>query len=122
MNCYHHIDAPSVGICKHCYKGICPDCANDTGSGLACTGTCAADVEAVSRLIATNRRIYAEQKRNVFLLPAFFLALGLFFLFYGYLRSGLSGFVAITGLGFTIFGLVYGYVGLRWRSKIDTDA
>lgn len=36
MNCFNHPDIPAVGICKYCQKGLCKDCAIDSGYGIAC--------------------------------------------------------------------------------------
>jgi len=61
MDCFNHIDRPAVGICKHCNKGLCPDCSTDTGAGIACTATRIEEVESVNRLIASNKKTMASQ-------------------------------------------------------------
>ena len=40
MNCFEHDKTEAVGVCKICKKGICRDCAADSGIGIACKGKC----------------------------------------------------------------------------------
>jgi hypothetical protein len=53
VNCYYHNDRPAVGLCKNCYRGLCPECAGGTAEGLACPGDCE---EALLRLDEMVRR------------------------------------------------------------------
>jgi hypothetical protein len=40
MNCFRHQDSSAVGLCKTCFKAVCPECAADVGNGLACKNSC----------------------------------------------------------------------------------
>ena len=87
MKCFYHNDKDAVGICKSCNKGLCPDCAVDTGNGLACKETCESKVKAINELIEKNIAAYAahdtvlpRQLKNV--------------IYYGWLAFIISG----TGL------------------------
>jgi hypothetical protein len=44
LNCFSHPDQSAVAICKNCGKAVCVACADDTGQGVACSSTCAADL------------------------------------------------------------------------------
>ncbi len=40
MKCFNHHQIEAVGICIKCNKGLCPECAEDTETGLYCKGKC----------------------------------------------------------------------------------
>lgn len=50
MKCFCHCDSESVGICKNCHKGLCPECLVDCGDGLACKG-CETRVRALNKFL-----------------------------------------------------------------------
>lgn len=58
MICYQHHERTAVGLCRACQKGVCPECAVDTGRGLACCPGCAAEVKSLTELMDRNKRIY----------------------------------------------------------------
>ena len=58
MLCYRHPSAQAVGACKACYKGICSDCASDTGNGLACTESCQTKVADINEMNERSLKIY----------------------------------------------------------------
>jgi hypothetical protein len=119
MNCYTHNDAPAIGICKHCNKGICLSCCADTGAGLACRASCVEEVEGLNRLIHRNKQTTAFQRRNAYLFPAFFGLSGLLFFIFGITSEGRAGFAAVMGVGFMLFAVVYAYIVSRWVSGVD---
>ena len=110
MNCFYHVDRPAVGICKSCSKGLCSECAIDTGKGIACKGKCAERVIEVENLIDRNlaARLMGEGqlKQNLY-----------FMLFMG-MMSGLLGGLMIkdehteTGVLFIVFGVVVAIRGV----------
>jgi hypothetical protein len=66
MKCYYHPLVDAVAICKHCYKGLCLECALDTGSGMACKGStdkCPEEVEYAYQLMSRNKRQYLTARR-----------------------------------------------------------
>ncbi len=36
MVCFYHPKEPAVGLCKHCQRGLCIDCAMLVNDSLAC--------------------------------------------------------------------------------------
>lgn len=58
MNCYHHTSLPAIGICKTCFKALCPECAVDVGNGLACKGNCEEKVRELNELWERSAKIY----------------------------------------------------------------
>ncbi len=60
MNCYNHPEYPAVGICKSCHKGLCKECAVDTGNGLACNTNCEEEVKAINELLTRGMKAYQK--------------------------------------------------------------
>ncbi len=106
MHCYNHHDREAVGTCKACHKGLCPDCANDLGHGLACKGKHESLVETYNMIIDRNAKVYGAAPKNMYLAPLFYLFMGLVFAWFGYTsKQGLSSLTFILGVGFVIFGV-----------------
>lgn len=59
MKCFNHPENEAVGSCKHCFRGVCPQCARDSGVGLACSEACAGEVKAVHALVERNKKLIA---------------------------------------------------------------
>jgi sulfite exporter TauE/SafE len=36
MVCYYHFDQPAIGVCKHCHRGLCHECATLIEDSFAC--------------------------------------------------------------------------------------
>ena len=89
MNCFNHHDAPAVGMCKHCCKGLCAACAADLGFGLACREH-EEQVRSVHAMLARTARIHSANRSSKYLSPAFFLVLGLLFLGFGVYQDGFA--------------------------------
>ena len=62
MNCFNDSTTPAVGSCKSCHKGLCQDCATDTGKGLACRDTCETDVLEIWEMNERGKKIYGIGK------------------------------------------------------------
>ena len=97
MNCYYHPTQPAVGICKHCQRGLCTDCAalvistplNPRDDSLACKDRHEKDVHALNKM--TERNLLASARTGA-----------------NYLRS--AWFYLLTGLAFAGFGIYQ----IRW--------
>jgi hypothetical protein len=88
MNCFNHPDIPAVGICKYCQRGLCKDCAIDSGCGIACKY----HQENVRTLTNIQAEIQIDGKRtlqNTEMLIRGMSAvfLGIFFILEGYFRG-----------------------------------
>lgn len=58
MHCFHHESVDAVGICKHCYRGLCGQCAVLIQNSLSCQGKCEAEVAAYADLMDRSKTIY----------------------------------------------------------------
>ena len=58
MHCYRHNPVPAVGLCKTCFKALCPECAVDIGNGLACQGECEQKVDELNQMWDRSAKIY----------------------------------------------------------------
>jgi hypothetical protein len=88
MRCYYHNEIEAVGICNAYNKGICSECAEDTGNGLACKDTCIDEVKAVNEIIEKKNAYITSVKNppqsllgsfSIFYLPYFLLDMGCIF-------------------------------------------
>jgi hypothetical protein len=87
MKCYYHPQVDAVAICKHCHKGLCPECAVDVGGGVACktsSDNCQAEVKFAVQSYAANKRRYFGLRRYY---------------------SQWAFMVSIPGVVFTLYGL-----------------
>jgi ATP-dependent protease ClpP protease subunit len=64
MNCFNHPDKTAIGICKHCNKGLCNDCAVDLYNGLGCKGHCEIEVKEINEFIEFNKSRYKQIKKH----------------------------------------------------------
>jgi len=50
MHFYRHDEREAIAVCRHCGKATCADCSEDTGQGIACCASCAAEIQASYQL------------------------------------------------------------------------
>jgi hypothetical protein len=112
MNCFYHHDRTSIGACKSCGKGLCPECSVDLGKGLACRGHCEEDVRALITLIDRNIKLSPQSTqlvqsgyRNRFATAFFLSAMGIIFLIWGLKDWDRFSLIAILGICFMAYGL-----------------
>ena len=107
MNCFNHSDVPANGLCKHCFKGLCADCATDLEHGLACKGKHETEVEAVRAMVTRANRQQAAQRGNRYLSPIFFAVFGSLFVGYGLVYPGpATELLKFIGVGFVLYAIV----------------
>ena len=119
MRCFNHSEMRAVGLCKHCNKALCHECATDLGFGLACRSIHEQEVAAVNGMVERATKIQAVNRSNKYLSPVFFLAFGSFFVgyeFYTGIRS--AGFCLWLGGLFIAYGL---YLVLVVRRSYSSD-
>lgn len=106
MKCYQHHDKSAIGTCKHCCKGLCPDCAADTGNGLACHEHKQA-VNAVNKLIDTNLKAGEDAPINALIGPIFNIIMGAGFIVTAFLIARKTQpFLMFLGSVFVLFGVI----------------
>jgi hypothetical protein len=59
MQCFSHRDAPAVGICKTCGKGLCSACAREVDRGLVCSDACADHASTNLEIVERAKRLYS---------------------------------------------------------------
>lgn len=120
VNCFQHQDRVSVGLCKSCQRGLCPDCAVGFEDGLACRGRCEERVAALSALIERNVRVspVAVGAPSLFVVPVLFLSMGLIFLVFGLSSDSRFTFAWILGLVLLGCGGIYWAIANRTRAAL----
>lgn len=117
MHCFYHQSIPAIGICKHCSKGICSECAADLGHGLACKGKHEQEVENVQAMISRATQVQSTNTTYKYMSPIFFLVIGSIFFCSGlFLNNRSSTFTMILGAAFLIYS-AYLFVVVRSAYK-----
>ena len=121
MKCFLHLSVEAVGICKHCAKGMCPDCVSDTGQGIACSELCQEQVLLLASLMRSSTTATKINRGGAaYLMPAFLFFMGAVFVGHALLtgRSGQSlAFALVLGGGFIAFGAGLGAIQYSWHKK-----
>jgi len=118
MRCFNHAEIRAVGLCKHCNKALCHECANDLGYGLACRGIHEQEVTAVNGMVERATQVQAVSRSNKYLSPLFFLVIGSFFIGYElYSGNRGGGFGIWLGALFVVYGLYLALVVRRAYSS-----
>jgi len=85
VKCFKHPENEAVGSCKHCFRGVCPLCARDSGVGLACSEACEGEIKSVHALVERNKKLVAfapkPYSRNALIgvmMAAVFVGFGIF--------------------------------------------
>lgn len=115
MKCFYHQATDSVGVCRSCRRGLCPDCLTEYPEGLACKNRCEAAVEETTSLVKRNRTAVAKPGLVRFLFPVFFLAMGAIELYQGVAeRPDPVNPLSLLGAVFVVGGIVYLRAVLRF--------
>jgi hypothetical protein len=68
MNCYYHPGTTAVGLCKHCQRGLCADCAALVDDSLACKDRHEEQVRLINQMfeqnIANSKRVKGNYLRS----------------------------------------------------------
>ncbi|MDY3553114.1 hypothetical protein R5W24_002206 [Gemmata sp. JC717] len=112
MQCFAHRGSVAVGLCKSCGKGVCSDCVNDTGVGLACRDDeCGERVLLLDRIVANNARVMRTANSQTRSSGLLLLLMGLVLLglgCWGYLSDSWLLMIMFGACGalFLLFGLL----------------
>lgn len=109
MNCFHHPDRPAIGICKHCQRGLCSDCASLVDDSLACKNRHETQVHALNQMTERNLLASARTGANYRRSAWFYLLTGLLFAGFGLYQLRWMGLQAIFLL---LIGAFLLYVGV----------
>ncbi len=105
MQCYQHNEQSAIGTCKVCHKGLCHDCATDTGMGLSCDKHIE-KVKDIELVIDRNIKAIKDAPVNTFIAPVFFIILGIGFVIAGLTAHRISPLPIFMGIAFSLFGIV----------------
>ncbi len=98
MNCYYHPDQSAVGVCKHCQRGLCSDCAALVDDVLACKNRHEAQVHELTLLAQKNilqsKRVGSDYVRNTI----FYGSVGILFTAFGASQLKWLGLQAVVYL------------------------
>lgn len=117
MRCFNHSEIRAVGLCKHCNKALCHDCATDLGFGLACRDTHEKQVVSTNGMVERATQVQAINESNKYLSPLFFLVFGGFFVVYDLKYGGRGGFGLWLGILFIAYGLYLAVIVRRTWAK-----
>jgi sulfite exporter TauE/SafE len=109
MNCYYHHDRSAIGICKHCQRGLCPDCAALVNDSLACKDRHEENVRAVNQMLERNLLTSARTVANYRRSAWFYLLTGLLFAGFGLYQIRWQG---LQGIFLFLIGAFLLYVGV----------
>ncbi len=117
MNCFNHPQA-AIGICKHCGRGLCRDCAAEVELSLACKGRCEPHVSALNELTQRAKTAY-DKVAGSYTKTAIFMGLaGLLFTVLGVMSLEKGGFIPLSlGLLFLLASGFYFHSAKRYRSR-----
>ncbi len=103
MMCYYHPDRPATGICLHCGRGLCTECAAVVDDALACKGRHEEQVRGLNlineRGILQARRLGSGYIRNA----VFYGLVGVLFIAFGWIQARFLGLQAVFLLLIGIF-------------------
>lgn len=115
MNCFNHPDAPAVGICKSCCKGLCADCAGVVENGLACKNACEEKVRMINRMTDSSEKVLATANSRMRSYSVLYLVMGSMMLVVGIAPIFISGYTG--GLALAAIGGIMVAFSLLQRSK-----
>ncbi len=98
MNCYYHPDQSAIGVCKHCQRGLCSECATLVDDVLACKNRHEAQVHELTLLAQKNilqsKRVGSDYVRNTI----FYGSVGVLFSAFGASQLKWLGLQAVVYL------------------------
>lgn len=110
MKCFNHPDHDAVATCKHCSKGVCSECAKESGWGIACSQTCEAEVQALRAMVERNRKMVSIGSKTHQRNAVIFFAMAAVFVAFGIVFNGpisvymfAFGLIMLVGGAFAIF-------------------
>jgi len=102
MNCFYHPEKPAIGLCKHCQRGLCAECAAVMDDVLACKSRHEGNVHQLEQLTARtlfqSQRVKSSYTRNAI----FYGLVGVLFVWFGYIQYR---FVGLQAVFFILIGL-----------------
>lgn len=100
MKCFNHPGTDAVGSCKNCSKGVCVQCARDTGLGLVCSASCEEGVKAIRAMVERSRKVYPLAAKTHARNAIWFTVLAAMLIVFGKIadRGFLSNYLIVFGI------------------------
>ncbi len=119
MKCFTHPSADAIASCKHCFKGVCPQCARDTGIGVVCSPGCEEEVKSIRAMVERNRKMYPVAARNHSRNAIWLTALALVFIVFGVIaqRGFMSNYLMVFGV-VVLLGAAFSALTAHRMSKL----
>ena len=103
MNCFYHPTSPAIGLCKHCQRGLCTECAAVIDDVLVCKHRHEDDVHKQEQLTARNlfqsKRVASGYMRNAI----FYGLVGVVFAGFGFWQLKWLGLQAVLFIMLGVF-------------------
>lgn len=116
MNCYYHPDRVSVGLCRHCQRGLCQECAALVEDVVACRGRHEEQVRSLEQLTARSllqsRRAGSAYSRNA----VFYGLVAVLFAAFGAMQLRFLGMQALFFMligAFLLYAAIANYLEAR---------
>jgi hypothetical protein len=106
MQCFYHMDRPAVGVCRHCFRGLCTECATSVDDVLACRGRHEAAVRALNEVARQSAVQFRRNKASYVRNAVFYGLVGTVFVGFGGLQYRFLGLQAAFFILIGVF-LVY---------------
>ena len=109
MVCFYHPDKSAIGLCRHCQRGLCSDCAAVVDDVLACKNRHEEQVHTLEEMTRQNilksKRTRSDYLRNT----VFYGTVGLLFTAFGVSQIQWLG---LQGIVYAVIGLALLYAAL----------
>ena len=103
MNCFYHPTTPAIGLCKHCQRGLCSECAAIVDDVLACTNRHEDEVHKLEKLTARNL-FQSERVGSVYMKNfSFYGLVGVAFVGFGWWQLDFLGLQAVLFMALGVF-------------------
>lgn len=126
MHCYNHQTKEAIGLCRHCFKGLCQECCQNNEDFLVCSESCAQKVSELEEMNERAKSIYGvgkyASKRRFPLNVILYLCMGVLFISLG-VSDLILYHVALSNydmffISFGILCLLFSFLAWKRTSKI----
>lgn len=62
MHCYNHQTKEAIGLCRHCFKGLCQECCQKNEDSLVCSESCGQKISEIEEINERAKKIYGVGK------------------------------------------------------------
>jgi hypothetical protein len=109
MKCFNHGTVDAVGVCKHCYKALCRDCAVEVAGSISCRGPCEQEVVLVNALTRRAGTSYGKTSKAYLRATVIYILLGVLFGVFAIYQQGtfIRAFLIIMAVVFLLGGGLY---------------